>query len=383
MACVARLHDRDRAALLEAVETVAATTTVEALSRAAILAIRQLIPTTLAAWNEVASDGTIDTVMAPEPPAIWPEAPDAFARNVSDHPVIEFYQRTGDGRPYAISDFLSPAEFHQTGLYREFYVRLNAEDQLSFIVPDPDRIIGIALNRDRPGFSERDRTVANLIRPHLTYAYRNARAHERVRYLSATLEELAEDRDEGVILLDHRGRAGHVSPSGARMLRQWFPDDPGAALPAQVLDWLDAQPALVNGQFVIERAGRMLSIRHLGGGGRRDSTLLISEQQDPDPQRRAPAARADPPPGRGGRLGHAGPYQRGHRRHAGPEHPHRRRPYQRRSSPPWSGKSQCRHPSDPPGRAGEKRTAPPPAVTMTPSVGALRCGQKGGPDGGH
>ena len=90
--------------------------------------------------------------------------------------------------------------------------------------------------------------MANLIRPHLTYAYRNARACERVKVLSASLEELAEDHNEGVIFLDHRGAADHVSPSGARMLRQWFLEDPAVALPRLVVEWMDAQAALEPGQ---------------------------------------------------------------------------------------------------------------------------------------
>jgi hypothetical protein len=44
----------------------------------------------------------------------------AFIEHVADHPVIANYRRKRDGRPYAISDFLSAVAFYQTGIYRDF-----------------------------------------------------------------------------------------------------------------------------------------------------------------------------------------------------------------------------------------------------------------------
>ena len=76
--------------------------------------------------------------------------------------------------PYAISDFLGTREFHATGIYQHFYRHVGAEDQISFIFPDPRFVVGIALNRGRRGFSERDRRILNTLRPHLVQAYRNA-----------------------------------------------------------------------------------------------------------------------------------------------------------------------------------------------------------------
>lgn len=105
---------------------------------------------------------------------------DDFLANVGEHPVIANYEQTHDGRPLAISDFLDEESFHRTRLYQSFYRLLGAEDQISFVLPETSLLIGIALNRDTRGFSERDRTLLNLVRPVLALAYRNSTAAERL-----------------------------------------------------------------------------------------------------------------------------------------------------------------------------------------------------------
>ena len=82
----------------------------------------------------------------------WPGMDEAFARALAGHPVIAHIRKTNDGRPRAISDFWSIDEFHSSTLYQELYERLSTEDQLSFTVPTPDVLIGVAINRDRVGF---------------------------------------------------------------------------------------------------------------------------------------------------------------------------------------------------------------------------------------
>jgi DNA-binding CsgD family transcriptional regulator len=207
---------------------------------------------------------------------------ETFENNIDEHPLLTYYQRTGDGRPYAISDFLTAAEFHATVLYQDFYRRLQAEDQLAFIVPERQRIIGIALNRDRRGFSERDHTVANLFRPHLAHAYNNARAHERVQVLAAALDDVAEFRNEGIIVLDQHSRFDHTSPGTPQLLARWFPQEASSPLPTSVQEWITTPASRY--PLVLERANHRMTIRLLNGTDRSDRTLLITQDDDPDQQ---------------------------------------------------------------------------------------------------
>jgi hypothetical protein len=71
---------------------------------------------------------------------------------------------------------LSQTRFHRLGLYNEFFRRLGVEHQMALVLPAPSPLlIGIALNRSRPDFSEEERTRLEITRRHLVVAYRNGR----------------------------------------------------------------------------------------------------------------------------------------------------------------------------------------------------------------
>jgi DNA-binding CsgD family transcriptional regulator len=275
---MATVSAHDRGSLFEAVGAIAETTTLPELRHATATLIGTLIPTTLAAWNEIDTTGMVEVVTVPDMPH-WPGGPEAFEEHMGDHPVIGHYQRTGDGRPYAISDFLTTDQYHSTALYQTFYRRLGAEDQLSFILPDPHRLVGIALNRDRRGFSERDHAVANLFRPHLTHAYTNVRAYERVHVLTAALNTFAEVHNEGLILLDRHSRPEYISREATRLLTVWFPSEPGPDLPASVQEWVAAAGQL---PLTCEHQHQQLLIRLIASTGTGTRALLLVESDTLD-----------------------------------------------------------------------------------------------------
>ena len=147
--------------------------------RRAVLRVQELVPCQEIGYNEVdAETGEIFMILDP-PESVLPGLHEAFARNVEDHPVIRHHRETGDGAARAISDFLSEKEFHETGIYREVYGRMGAEDQLSFILPSPPSVIvGIAMNRTERSFTDRDKEIIELVRPHLSQAFRDAQLRQ-------------------------------------------------------------------------------------------------------------------------------------------------------------------------------------------------------------
>jgi DNA-binding CsgD family transcriptional regulator len=90
--------------------------------------------------------------------------------------------RSGDLRSITkISDFYSARQWHGTGMYADFYRPLGMEHDLSLSLPapghaaGPGRTVRLFLLRG-PGsdFSERDRALLALLRPHLHQAYLDA-----------------------------------------------------------------------------------------------------------------------------------------------------------------------------------------------------------------
>jgi len=263
-------------ALLGAVGSLAEFRDLDALRHHTLRIIPSLVPTNGVAWNEVdTEDGRIEAVM--EPDIVSEELSVAFATHIADHPVIAHYSATNDGRPYAISDFLSTREFHTTEIYQHFYRQLGAEDQIAFILPDPRFVIGIALNRARRGYSERERQILNELRPHLVQAYRNAEDFSRLQRSAAAIEALVEQGGEGLVLLDRRGSPEHSSPRAQDIFGRWFSDLRPGRLPEEVFAWLGEpqRVAAPPAPLLIDRGDRHLMVRRVPVPD--GEVLLISE----------------------------------------------------------------------------------------------------------
>jgi DNA-binding CsgD family transcriptional regulator len=267
--------DADEQALLGAAEFLAGSESLQMLRRRTVDILPTLVQSTMVAWNEVDLSGKrIEAVTAPELTLQqYEELGKAFVDHVGDHPVIAHHARTGDGRPHAISDFMDAASFHATGIYEYFYRVLGAEDQLSFILPDPVLVVGIALNRSQSGFSKRDRRMCNLFRPHVLQAYRNVHTLARVERLLATVDRLASDQHEEVVLLGHRGHIEYLSPGALALLDQFFGRIGTTALSSHLMAWAeDDRPRTLN----YERNTRVVEVRPLRIAD--GYALLFSEQ---------------------------------------------------------------------------------------------------------
>lgn len=194
------LQQQDYVAVMRVIHEVHACRSLEAFPEVVTRALSGLIPCNLAAYNEVnVSLGRMKSVAIPAPPQLH-ELISVWERHMSEHPILDYYRATQDGQALAISDFLSQAEFHALGLYREFFSRVGAEDQLAagFFLGD-SVVVGLAFNRSERGFSARDRQVLNLVRPHLIQAYAAAREFDELKAERANLQEALGSVGHGVI----------------------------------------------------------------------------------------------------------------------------------------------------------------------------------------
>jgi DNA-binding CsgD family transcriptional regulator len=215
-----------------------------------------------------------------------------------EHPLIEYYRRTGHGGAYKISDFVTRRQFHRLGLYQEFFRHLDGgEYQMCVALPAPlPLVVGVALNRSHRDFTERERLLFNLLRPHLVQAYRNA---EAVTDLRATLDlagrELA-TVDRGLIVASPGGRIRVATGEAVTWVGRYLEDGrpwPAERLPETLLSWVrrcardlgdsrDAPPA--RQPLVVSGPDGVLVVRLASGGGR--WVLLLEERRrSVDPRR--------------------------------------------------------------------------------------------------
>jgi DNA-binding CsgD family transcriptional regulator len=176
---VTRLSNGDLQGALTLIREVHSAPDLDAY-RERVLGVSELIPCQEIGYNEVEVETGQTYVRLHPPESAFPGITEAFSRWSHQHPVIRHHAETGDPTPRAISDFLSVEELHALDLYREVYARMGAEDQISFILPsEPGMIVGIALNRATRGFTDAERELLELVRPHLAQAFRGAHLRER------------------------------------------------------------------------------------------------------------------------------------------------------------------------------------------------------------
>jgi DNA-binding CsgD family transcriptional regulator len=256
----------DQLALLAAIMAIGAEDDVDGVGQRTIAELVRLIPSTVVTLNEV------DIVAqrfrfwtAPADFSFTPDAAAAWDELAPHNPLLQRYQRTGDGSAYRFSDVWSAEEYHASELYRRVYAPMGIEHQMAFTVPDPQPVvIAVVLNRATPDYSERDRAIVNLLRPHIAQAWRNARELELLRARVGSPEPAPEDGERWMVLLD--GDTILEQTTGSLDLLHEHFDDAWSTrdrLPAPVRDWLAQERARMTATK--PTLASTLSVRHGDG----------------------------------------------------------------------------------------------------------------------
>ncbi len=136
-----------------------------------ISVVTGLIDADSASYNEFGGPGVPRYRIEPAGVGEFPGSARLFTQHLPEHPVLAHYRATADGSASRISDFLSDRQFRSLGLYRDFYRQAGVGYQLTITLPGPrNTLIGIALNRERADFSDQDRELMDLLRPHIGQA---------------------------------------------------------------------------------------------------------------------------------------------------------------------------------------------------------------------
>ncbi len=187
-----------------------------------------------------------------------------FARLAHQNPLIV---HGDDTRPAAaISDFLSDRSFRALELHDALFAPLGFRDQIAFhLRTTPDRIAGVAINRETRGFSARDRALLDLLAPHLRRAYRQVVERERGLAAWELLSAGIGESGAAALLVDPEGYLAASDPAAASLLRRFFGEASGDCLPTSLRQWLDAPEAPL---VVEDERGGRLSVRLLERPGR-------------------------------------------------------------------------------------------------------------------
>jgi len=172
--------DRLQQAILSLHECRAATTFKQALP--AILL--SLIPADLFYLMEFehASATSVKVVSVVDPAQqIKPELAHYIEGALSEHPIARHFAETGETTALKLSDFYTTRhQLQETELYERFYGPIGVARKITIpAIIGPRHIGAIALCSQRKDFTERDRLILDLLRPHIDLARRNVELMDR------------------------------------------------------------------------------------------------------------------------------------------------------------------------------------------------------------
>jgi DNA-binding CsgD family transcriptional regulator len=236
------LTARDLRTLLDVAHELGGTDEIDQFRARLLAQVRRLVPCDIASWNVIAPTSREAQISAVDP---------SDCRHHGDEQVLGAYAHQNplitSAAPGAIrkfSDFITLRQLHRLEIYDHIYRDREVEHQIAFILPAPrKRVIGVALNRNRPDFSERDRKVLEVAAPLITQAYERAASLARLHGALDALGRATDAASQAIIVLHPSGQIQCASAAARACLRELPSADQPTLLPEPLAAWCEAQRA--------------------------------------------------------------------------------------------------------------------------------------------
>lgn len=267
----------------------------------ALTIVNQLVPSDVPNFHSTrlqAHQVRLNHTFLPNFPGFTLEIERVAHEHFGKHPIAQNMPETLHGA-YKLSDFVSPKELHCfEGLYQQYLKPLGLQEQMVFFFPNVKHdvwykltqvntvLVGFALHRPQCSFTERDRLILNLLRPHLFQAYCNAQHYRQLQQKANQLQQSLNHL--GLVILNVDGQVQQVTPQALVWLVDYFPKQPcPLQLPEHLWAWVKYQvtnftqkPDLLNVclPLRIQQAGKQLVIRLIVEQVGERYLLLLEEQ---------------------------------------------------------------------------------------------------------
>lgn len=208
-----------------------------------------------------------------------------FQALVHEHPFVPHINTAG---VIKITDYASQAKFRDTGIYNEYYQHLDIDSQISFALPlEQEKLSLFTLSRNKRDFTERDRLILTLLRPHLMSALRNVMELEQLRLERDLLQKGAESEQQGAVLFRADGLIVCISAYAKTLLADYFglTLQEGDNLPIVLQQWVAVelptfgiQQRVERKPFIAVKDGNSLAVQLLNDVVTGDRILFMSEK---------------------------------------------------------------------------------------------------------
>jgi DNA-binding CsgD family transcriptional regulator len=282
-----RLRNRELRGLVEFLMDGQGVGDLDAFVRHLLRALPKLVPCAVVSYNEINTRlGRVNWIAKPDEVTRFPGCEEILGAHIGEHPIVIETMRTGRAEWARWSDLLTRRQLASMPLYQEFFRRIETHHQIGILYPNRDGVsIGVALNRDVEDFSDRERLLLNVLRPHIRGAYDQAEAFTLAKYQIAALEQGVDAIGFGLLALRPDGRLAFATGTARRWLETYFGWKAAGPAPLRPLvEWLQAQkvdyspPSEIpapSRPLVVRRGDRMLSVRLMRDGGQ--DVLLMRE----------------------------------------------------------------------------------------------------------
>jgi DNA-binding CsgD family transcriptional regulator len=238
----------------------------------------------------------VSLTFLPDFPVFTPEMDRVIHQYFDENPFTQHMPQTLHGA-YQISDFLNQPELHRLeGFYQQFLRPLGVEHQITFFLPDANlnrrhpvapidaALVGFTLKRTQR-FTEHERLILNLLRPHLSQAYGNAQQYQRLQQDLSQLQQTLNQLD--LVILNAKGQVQQITPQATVWLETYFPQPTGLLqLPEHLWAWVKHQVRVTQNLDLpkaglplhIQQDGKQLVIRLMVDPIAEQYLLLLEEQ---------------------------------------------------------------------------------------------------------
>jgi DNA-binding CsgD family transcriptional regulator len=268
---MAALSERDLRAVLDFVGDAYDAQDLAEFRSTLLPGIHRLVASDYVSYNEVEQGNKAAvSIVLPELPA-WAAA--AWQLHAAENPLLQRYMRTRDGRPLRFSDVATSEELRKTALYEQLYLPLgDLQHQVAFVLPStPELTVAVAMSRGGRDYTDRDRRLLELARPHLIQAYRGAQLRERLVGILAGLRQGLDADGTAIVVIDTGGIVGFVSAAAQELLdglRESAPLEAGRPVAGPLASWLETG-AIAGSLPVVGQDDSLLARCVRGDGGTR------------------------------------------------------------------------------------------------------------------
>ena len=250
-----------------------------------VTALSRLIPSLHVSYAEFSLETPDVYHVADVPEISTPEVRGLVMRHIHGHVPLAHYMQTRVESALTISDFLSQRQFRDTSLYSDFYGKYDVEDDLCLGLSSGTAAIStIAWHSDRP-FTNGERRLADLARPHIIQAWQNARIFSRMHDQLNLLKQGLDCAALGMIACEAQGRVRLITALARQYLAEYFGGSKHTdrLLPQELLGWVRVQNSKLKtgdlpparSALVTRRGDKQLIVRMLSSDG---TNLLLLEE---------------------------------------------------------------------------------------------------------